>query len=93
MSLLRLTTHEWAHMQQAHVRGKFDKGWELKVLAMVRSPSEQKMHTSHKFAVSLQTWLIGNTASDLLIAAAMLYHVILFRFAQIAVRSMLIILP
>jgi len=32
-------------------------------------------------AVPLQTWLAGNTASDLLIAAAMLYHVDLFRFA------------
>jgi len=41
------------------------------------------MHTSHEFAVSLQTWLIGNTVSDLLIAAAMLYHVNPFRFAEI----------
>ena len=54
----------------------------LKTLAMVRSPSEEKMHISHKFIVSLQTWLIGNTASDLLIAAAMLYHVNRFRFAE-----------
>ena len=54
----------------------------LKTLAMVRSPSEAQVHTSHKFVVSLQTWLIGNTASDLLIAAAMLYHVNPFRFAE-----------
>jgi len=44
-------------------------------------------------ALPLQTWLAGNTASDSLIAAAMLYHVDLFRFALTGVRPMLIILP
>ena len=40
-----------------------------------------KIHGTNEMTLSLQTWLAGNTASDLLIAAAMLYHVDLFRFA------------
>ena len=84
MSLLCFPKHEYAHMQQAHIHGKFAQGRVLKILAMVRPPSDQEMHSSHEFAVSLQTWLIGNTVSDLLIAGAMLYHVNPFRFTEIA---------
>ena len=40
-----------------------------------------KIHASNEMALPLQTWLAGSTASDLLIAAAMLYHVDLFRLA------------
>ena len=36
------------------------------------------MDTSLMNSCVSQTWLIGNTASDVLIAAAMLYHVIFF---------------
>ena len=64
-----------AHMQQTHTHGKFAHGQVLKVLATVRSPSNLRFTTFNEMALPLQTWLAGNTASDLLIAAAMLYHV------------------
>jgi len=40
VSLLCFTKHEYAHMQQAHIHGKFAQGRVLKILAMVRPPSD-----------------------------------------------------
>lgn len=76
-------------MQQTHTHGKFARGRVLKVLATVRSPSKPRSTTFNELALPLQTWLAGNTASDLLIAAAMLYHVDRLRFA-LGIRPMLI---
>ena len=67
-------------MQQTHVHGKFAYGRVLKVLATVGSPSEPRFTPLTQRPYPLQTWLAGNTASDLLIAVAMLYHVDLVYF-------------
>ncbi|KAI0252249.1 hypothetical protein BJV78DRAFT_1203887 [Lactifluus subvellereus] len=61
-----------------HVRGKFVHGRILKVLAMV-CPSALRAACPLANSSATQTWLIGNTVSDVLIASAMLYYLTLRR--------------
>jgi hypothetical protein len=64
-----------AHSSKAHTSGKFVTGWKLSFFGLVGLRRSSLLGTMSLADATCQTWLIGNTVADTLIAITMLYHV------------------